>query len=762
LGDATVAYGHAARCCELRDDRIVEHLRHLGAAARALGRSDEAIGHLPRAVELARDRGSALPALLVHALNSLALALSDQARWTDAARAYDEGLALAAAPLWRALRAPLLSGRAGLHLKLGEPDEAATAYREAISIAEELGGRAGLGNDYADLGLVHVLRGEQGEARPLLERALDLHRANGDDRGATLDLIMLARLREPEATGRPEVHQERRPADAAAYLEEALGLAGGIGFGAGEAIALAGLGALDVATAEHDRAHRRLSRAIELLEDLGHGPALATACLHRAAAAEGLGDLPDALADAERACALGHTPALDRAIRLAVRLGRGRTAWTHAEHAKTRTLIAQLGHGRWPAPDGVPADMLEGEQRALDDVRALISAATRTRDPAQAAALTRRAHAAQTGVEALWRRMELQAADYVALRRESPPSEPELDALVRPTEDGGSATAGGTGLLGFHIGEDDDTVTVLAHRTGWPEPRVFPTTVGRALLTDFTRIIDGDRPGLLDLASRRHRRDVWHRVADLLLTDALHALGAEDLGRLHLLPHRELHRVPLHALAPAGGPPLLERCPVTYAPSAAALVRLTRRVPLRAGRSLVLGFGTDAETREAEEIAALLGEDPCTGAAATSALLPGSWDIVHVSAHGVFDGHDPFASGVRLADGVLTARRLMSTRTHAGLVVLTGSERDPRPPAADGVVALAHAFLHAGARSVLFSLWPVSMEITRALMRDVHSRLRTGTGPAQALREAVLDLRELYGSAEPDLWAAYVLAGVPD
>ncbi|MDP4509964.1 hypothetical protein [Nonomuraea turcica] len=35
-------------------------------------------------------------------------------------------------------------------------------------------------------------------------------------------------------------------------------------------------------------------------------------------------------------------------------------------------------------------------------------------------------------------------------------------------------------------------------------------------------------------------------------------------------------------------------------------------------------------------------------------------------------------------------------------------------------------------------------------------------GPAQALRDAVLDLRELYGAAEPDLWAPYVLVGLPD
>ncbi|TMR22908.1 CHAT domain-containing protein [Nonomuraea turkmeniaca] len=712
LGDPNAAYSHAARGCELRDDRVAEHLRNLGAAARALGRPDEAIGHLTRAVELARDTASALPAQLVHALNSLAGALSDQARWTDAARAYDEGLALAAAPVWRALRASLLSGRAGLHLELGELDAAATAYREAISITEELGAQASRGDDHAGLGFVHVLRGEQDAARPLLERALDLHRTNGDHRGATLDLIMLARLKEPAVA-------------AAACLEEALTLADGIGFSAGEAIALAGLGALDVAQAEHGRAHRRLSRAAELLEELGHEPALATACHHRAAAAEGLGDLPDALADAERAWALGHLPALDRAIRLAVRLGRGASAWALAEQEKEHSLITQLGHDRWPAP-----------------------------------ALARRARTAQTGVEALWHRMEFLAADHVARRRATLPAEPELDALVAPAvsrDGGGTRTA--TGLLGFHIGEDEDTVTVLAHRTGWSEPRAFPTKVGRALLADFTGTLDGDRPALLDVAVRRHRLNLWRRLADLLLADALQALDPGDLGWLHLIPHRDLHRVPLHALAPAGGHSLLERCPVTYAPSAAALTRLTHRVPPRAGRSLVLGFGTEAETRAAEEIAALLGEDPRTGPAATSALLPGTWDIVHVAADGVFDGHDPFASGIRLADGLLTARRLMSTRTHAGLVVLTGCQR---APAGDGVAALGHALLHAGARSVLLTLWPAATEITRALMRDFHTRLRTGTGPAQALREAVLDLRDLYGSAEPDLWAPYVLVGVPD
>ncbi|MEV4174357.1 CHAT domain-containing protein [Nonomuraea sp. NPDC049709] len=780
LGDLAAAYEYAARGHELRDRRVIEHLRNLGAAAIGLGRAETAVGHLTRAVELARDSDSALPAQLVQSLGLLAAALTDVARWREAAQAYEEGLALIEAPVWRALRAPLLAGRAALHLKLGELDAAGARYREAISIGEELGRREDLAAAYADLGLVHELRGEPAEARRFVERALDLERSYGRGRGTVPALIALAGL-ERSALATP----------AQAHLEEALALARELGFRAGEAVALSRLGALDLATASYARARRRLTAAIDLLAGLGHDLELGTACHHRSIVAEELGDLPGALADAERACALGHESARDRAVRLAVRLGLGMTAWTHAEHAKLNSLAAQLGHRPDPAPHGVPADLLEAEQRGLDAVRTLRSAARNTRDPERAARLIQRARTARAELEELWRRMEPLAPDHVATRLATPPTRAQLDALVSVPETGGGAVA----LLGFHIcagegalggsgtpggtpgggevgdgaaGGGEGSVVVLAHRTGWPEPRAFPTPVDRALLTDFLGTADGRRPDLLDIEARRRRADLWHSLADRLLSPALQALG-DDVALLHLFPHAELHRVPLHALAP-GGRPLLERCPVAYAPSAAVLARLTRRPPARGRGSLVLGHTPDTAARpvvaaEAEDVATLLGTPPRTGEDATSALLPGSWDVVHLACPGVFDHADPPGSGIRLADGLLTARRLMGMSVDAGLVLVTAHEPgtpENGPRDGSGVAALGHALLRAGARSAVLALWPVSPEITRALMRDLHARLRAGDGGGQALRAAVLGLRELYGSAEPELWASYVLVGLPD
>ncbi|KAB8193113.1 CHAT domain-containing protein [Nonomuraea phyllanthi] len=810
LEDPLAAHAYATRGRALRDDLMTDHLRNLGAAARDLGRLEEAAEHLTEAATVALGSGAAFPAALARALDLLGRVRTDQARWEEAARAFDEGLAPLTSPVWRALRAPLLAGKAALHLKLDELPQAEGLYREAISIWEESGGpahraedrgrhpeagrdpaadrrghqrgreasgegRGSLAECLADLGLICLLRGSTDQAELFAGRAVDLERAGGRKRHLVLALIMRSQVG-------PALRAE-------SDLVEAVALAREIGFEAGEAQALSRLGALGVAAGSYARAHRQLSEAVGLLERLGHDLELAAALHQRSVAAEELGDLPAALADAERAGELGHVSG--RAIGLAVRLGRGMTAWRHVEQATSRTRAAQLGlhltghprlggegdEGRLFEPPGVAREVLEGERHGLGVARTLVSAARNTRDPARAAMFLRRARAVRADVEELWRRMEPHAPEYVALRTGSAPGRAEFGALVASPEQGERTAPETVALLGFHVGEE--SVTVLAHRTGWPAPRAFPTTVDRDLLAGFAATVGGRRPGLLDIEARRHRAALWRRLADLLLADVLEALG-DGLDHLCLVPYAGLHRIPLHALAPDGRT-LLERFPVTYAPSVAALTRLARREPSAATRSLVLGYDAEPRGGAAHEAAAVLGTTPRTGPDATADLLNGAWDVVHLSCPGIFDPLDPFGSGIGLADGPLTARRLMggAVDMDARLVVLAAhrsvpgsghrsahesADRSASESARqeDGVGALAYALLHAGARAVLLPLWPVSPEVTTALTRDFHTRLRAGAGPARALREAVLELRDLYGPAEPDLWAPYALIGLPD
>ena len=85
----------------------------------------------------------------------------------------------------------------------------------------------------------------------------------------------------------------------------------------------------------------------------------------------------------------------------------------------------------------------------------------------------------------------------------------------------------------------------------------------------------------------------------------------------------------------------------------------------------------------------------------------------------------------------------------------------------DGAMGLAQAFLAAGARSVLSSLWPADDGATSRLMQRFYGNLAQGATRAEALREAkcwLRDWRAPDGSrpyAHPSYWAGFILLGDP-
>jgi CHAT domain-containing protein len=59
----------------------------------------------------------------------------------------------------------------------------------------------------------------------------------------------------------------------------------------------------------------------------------------------------------------------------------------------------------------------------------------------------------------------------------------------------------------------------------------------------------------------------------------------------------------------------------------------------------------------------------------------------------------------------------------------------------EGVFGLRRAFVIAGARTLVMSLWPVDDKATAVLMERFYNHLKTGMGRDQALRKAQHDLR---------------------
>lgn len=75
------------------------------------------------------------------------------------------------------------------------------------------------------------------------------------------------------------------------------------------------------------------------------------------------------------------------------------------------------------------------------------------------------------------------------------------------------------------------------------------------------------------------------------------------------------------------------------------------------------------------------------------------------------------------------------------------------------MVGIARAFLAAGARSVLVSLWAIEDEATYEFMKSFYQHLVEGDKASEALNKAMKCLRESAQFSEVKHWAPYVLIG---
>jgi len=72
---------------------------------------------------------------------------------------------------------------------------------------------------------------------------------------------------------------------------------------------------------------------------------------------------------------------------------------------------------------------------------------------------------------------------------------------------------------------------------------------------------------------------------------------------------------------------------------------------------------------------------------------------------------------------------------------------------------MARAFLAAGARSVLVSLWAVDDEATMLFMRRFYQQLADGKTASLALHQSMKSLRESEQFSAAKYWAPFVLIG---
>jgi CHAT domain-containing protein/tetratricopeptide (TPR) repeat protein len=112
-------------------------------------------------------------------------------------------------------------------------------------------------------------------------------------------------------------------------------------------------------------------------------------------------------------------------------------------------------------------------------------------------------------------------------------------------------------------------------------------------------------------------------------------------------------------------------------------------------------------------------------------------------------------------DGILTAEDASGLELlFTDLVVLSACQTGLGDiKVGEGVFGLRRAFILAGAKTLVMSLWKIPDEETRMLMEGFYKRILEGRPRAEALREAQLEVKAV--SAEPLFWGAFISQGDP-
>lgn len=109
-------------------------------------------------------------------------------------------------------------------------------------------------------------------------------------------------------------------------------------------------------------------------------------------------------------------------------------------------------------------------------------------------------------------------------------------------------------------------------------------------------------------------------------------------------------------------------------------------------------------------------------------------------------------------NGFLTAKEILGLKlNNTELVVLSACDTGRGRITGEGVVGLSRAFIAAGVKSIIVSLWSVPDAPTASLMTEFYRQLQQTPDKAQALRQAMLTTKNQFPS--PIDWAAFSLIG---
>jgi len=293
--------------------------------------------------------------------------------------------------------------------------------------------------------------------------------------------------------------------------------------------------------------------------------------------------------------------------------------------------------------------------------------------------------------------------------------------------------------------------------------------------------------------------DEGRRLYDVLLRPINEVAKAETLV---VIPDGPLHLVPVEGLVDESARYVVETHTVVYEPSATSFYLLDQEKdhPRTFAHDLLGVGGVPYDPKQLTEVAVTRGYDPkelanlpaskeevlaaeaaihnpsdtlLLGSSATESQFKHSelakYRLIHLAVHGYANTTNPDDSALILLpggadDGFLRASEIVQLRLHADLVILSACDTAIGPiQGEEGIAALSRAFLLAGAKAVVSTLWPIQDASSLVIMKNFYRHLAANEPAAKALTEAKRDtLREFAPAATPYHWAGFIFQGGTD
>jgi CHAT domain-containing protein/Tfp pilus assembly protein PilF len=673
-----------------------------------------------------------------------------------------------------------------VYRRLGELDKALSYYEQALAIQQQTGNRADAGETLDEFGVVYSTQGQYEKAFAQHRQSLDIQRATGNVRR---EAIVLTNLGDTyRLSGEPEKAVE--------HYNQALAIFRNIDDLSSSAIALEGIARAEQKRGKLADARKYIEESLALRETVrSRSASLQLRASYRATIEKAYEFYIDVLMQQKLDAEALHA----------------------SERGRARSLLEQLSEARIDIREGVDASLIEKERdltRVLNaKAQREVQLKARKGSTAEITRLQREISELEDQYQQVQGAIRKSSPQYSALTQPQPL---DLKGIQRELDPN-------TVLLEYSLGEERSYVWVITQNSlktyALPKRKEIENVVRRVNGSLAARtIVTAESP-----AQRRTRiasADAEYQKAASELSRMILAPAYADLGnkRLVIVADGALEYVPFAALAVAPNRPLIVDHELVSLPSASAFA-LQRQIlanrPLAPESVAVIAdpvFSTNddrlssgarlnepASTRiiehgpggpgqlsiprlpftrwEADQILAVSPAGSTLKAVDFNAnrAIAGSGELshyryVHFATHGYIDTERAGLSAIVLSmfdkegkpqDGFLRTHDIYNLKLPAELVVLSACETGlGKEVTGEGVEGLTRAFMYAGARRVVVSLWNVNDKATASLMQRLYTEmLRSHKTPAAALRAAQIEMLRTRQWQSPYFWAPFVMQG---